>query len=85
MRSSQPEPPELSDEQRLRLLNLLGEELRQGYQAALAAGADPNELAVELDRRRSALAAGLNRVDEATAPGDDAEVTGQDERSGPVP
>jgi hypothetical protein len=51
--------PELSAEQQRKLLALLRQELRDSYQAAVAAGADPAELAKELDERRRALAADI--------------------------
>lgn len=72
MRWTQPDPSELSAEQRLRLLDLLRDELRHSYQAALAAGADAAELAAELEDRRRSLAAELGATDrEATVPGPD--------------
>jgi hypothetical protein len=60
--------PELSAEQRQKLLALLRQELSDSYQAAVAAGADPAELAKELDERRHALAADIyNANGDATA------------------
>jgi hypothetical protein len=48
-------PPELSASQRRALLALLTDELRRAYDAALAAGATPGEIAARLDERRRRL------------------------------